>query len=75
MLIPVLCSLTWCYLDVIVFIESEAMVDPLWQHDHVSLLALNPNPLVILPSDIKVACCWNCECQYKDSGTGDHKHM
>ena len=32
------------------------MIDAFWKHNHVALLAVDPDPSVFLVSDVKVAC-------------------
>jgi hypothetical protein len=44
------------HLDVVVCVQCEPMVDALWQHDHVALVALYSNPPVVLVSNVEVAC-------------------
>ena len=41
-------------LDIVVAVDDEPMINPSWQDDHVSLFYPNPNPFVILVTDIKV---------------------
>jgi hypothetical protein len=42
------------HLDVVLVIEREAVVDALWQHDHITLLALDTDPPVLGISHIKI---------------------
>ena len=43
------------YLDIVGVVQSEPVIDALWQHNHVTFLQSNPDPLLILVSYIKVA--------------------
>lgn len=42
------------YLDIVVAVDDEPVINPSWQDDHVSFFYPNPNPFVILVTDIKV---------------------
>lgn len=44
------------YLDVVILIQREAVVDPLWDNDQVPLVAQNPDPSVLKVPHVKVAC-------------------
>ena len=45
-----------CYLDVVIAVKGEAVVDALRQHNHVALSAVYPDPLLVKVPDIKVPC-------------------
>jgi hypothetical protein len=54
-----LCISSWSdvpHLCVVVCVQGEAMIYPLWQHNHVTLLAADANPLFIKIAHIEVAC-------------------
>ncbi len=44
------------HLDVIVGVQSEAVVNALRQHNHITLPAIDPDPPLIKVSHIKIAC-------------------
>ena len=43
-------------LDVVVGIEGETVVYSGWKHNHVTLFAIDPDPLLVLVTDVKVPC-------------------
>lgn len=48
--------LSCCYLDVVVAVKGEAVVDALRQHNHVALPAVYPDPPLVKVPDIKIPC-------------------
>lgn len=44
------------HLDVVALVEREAVVDALWQHNHVALAAVDADPPVVMVPHIKVSC-------------------
>lgn len=45
-----------CYLEIVICIKCESVVDPLRQHQQITLAALDTNPTVIQVTNIKVTC-------------------
>lgn len=44
------------YLDVVLCVQGESVVHPLWQNDHDPLCAFNPDPFVFQIAHIEVSC-------------------
>lgn len=46
----------WGYLDIVVAVQRESVVDTLRQHDHIPLPTVYPDPSLVKVAHIKVPC-------------------
>lgn len=55
-ILPVFMQRADAHLDVVVAVQSEPVVDALWEHNHVPLSAVYSDPPVVKVPHIKVPC-------------------